>query len=387
MPKEFIAFCKNNRWLDDYTLFMSLREENVFKPWNEWPNAIATRKSKAINEARKRLAKRINYYQFEQFCFFSQWEKMRQCAAQNEVMIFGDMPIYVGFDSADVWAHQDCFSIDPETLELTHVAGVPPDYFCETGQRWGNPLYRWKTASDTFNEGLIAWWIERFRHSLQMMDLIRIDHFRGFASYWEIPAKEQTAVNGRWVMGPGKEFFQILFAQLGEIPIVAEDLGIITDEVIALRDAFGFPGMKILQFAFDSDEKNLYLPYNYPATNCVVYTGTHDNDTTVGWYFSGKVPQSNKERAMRYANSHGGSQIHWDFIRMALASTAKIAVTPLQDVLGFGGDCRMNKPGTVKGNWRWRCAPRFINESVCLRLLDETRFYGRLQQEKKIEIS
>lgn len=380
MPKEFMAFCNSNPWLDDYAIFMCLREENDYKPWNKWPSIIASRKAKAMAEARKRLAERIHYYQFEQFYFFSQWEKMRHYAAQHDVLIFGDMPIYVGFDSADVWAHQDCFSIDSKTLELTHVAGVPPDYFSETGQRWGNPLYRWKTEGDTFNEALMAWWAERFKHSLKMMDLVRIDHFRGFASYWEIPAQEETAVKGRWVLGPGKEFFEILFQAKRNLPIVAEDLGIITDDVIKLRDELGFPGMKILQFAFDSDERNLYLPHNYSTLNCVVYTGTHDNDTTVGWYFSGKVPQSNKERAMRYANSHGGSQIHWDFIRMALASTARIAITPLQDVLGFGGDCRMNQPGTVKGNWRWRCAPRFINESICLRLREETKFYGRLHQ-------
>lgn len=383
LPKEFIEFCNNSKWLGDYALFMSLREENGCKPWNEWPDAIARRKAKAITDARKRLAERIRYYQFEQYCFFSQWGIMRRKAFEHGVLIIGDMPIYVGFDSADVWAHQSCFSIDPETLKLASVAGVPPDYFSETGQRWGNPLYQWKTKAGYFNEELIDWWLERFKHSLDLMDLIRIDHFRGFASFWEIPAKEETAVKGRWVIGPGKDFFEIIFEKMGELPIIAEDLGIITDDVIELRDKFNFPGMKILQFAFDSDEKNLYLPHNFTTPNCIVYTGTHDNDTTVGWYFSSKVSQPSKDRAMRYANSHGGSQIHWDFIRMALASTAKIAVTPLQDVLGFGGDCRMNQPGTVKGNWRWRCAPRFLTESICLRLREETIFYARFEQDKK----
>ncbi|OGR07362.1 MAG: 4-alpha-glucanotransferase [Deltaproteobacteria bacterium RIFOXYD12_FULL_50_9] len=378
---EFTLFCKSNKWLDDYALFMSLREENSLAPWNRWPKKIAGRKPKALSEARKRLADRIGFYQFEQFCFFNQWENMRQFAAEHGITLFGDMPIYVGFDSADVWAHQSCFSIDPETLELITVAGVPPDYFSETGQRWGNPLYRWKTPQGEINDELVAWWMERFRHAMTMMDLIRIDHFRGFASYWEIPALEETAVKGRWVTGPGKEFFDILFAKMGDLPIVAEDLGIITDDVIELRDSCGFPGMKILQFAFDSDEWNLYLPHNFASTNCIVYTGTHDNDTTVGWYFSSKVSEFSKKRALRYSNSHGGNQIHWDFIRMALASTARIAIIPLQDVLGFGGDCRMNQPGTVQGNWSWRCAPRFLNESVQGRLRDETKFYGRNLQE------
>ena len=373
----FEEFCRDAPWLDDYALFMALREEQRLLPWYEWPKALAGRNKEALAASHGRLAERIRYRKFLQYCFDRQWRRLRAYAADRGVRLVGDIPIYVAPDSADVWAYQDCFRLHPQALTPTHVAGVPPDYFSATGQRWGNPLFRWHTRDAHVRERLFAWWRQRFRHLFQAVDIVRIDHFRGFEAYWEIPASEPDAVRGRWVKGPGRQFFKAMQEAIGELPIIAEDLGVITPEVEGLRDAFGFPGMKVLQFAFDSDVKNAYLPHNYPTPNCVVYTGTHDNDTTVGWYLSDKVERSSKERAMRYAHSQTGSPIHWDFTRLALASVAAVAMVPLQDVLGFGSDCRMNTPSTPTGNWRWRVAPRFLTEEVAQRLRDETIFYNR----------
>ena len=374
---EFDRFCKQEKWLDDYALFMSLREENGQLPWNEWDRSIALREEAAMNKSRKGLAGRIFFHKFVQFCFYDQLDKMRQYAARKGVVLIGDIPIYVGWDSSDVWENQECFKLDEKTLQPTHVAGVPPDYFSDTGQRWGNPIYRWKTRDGCVNMPLYSWWRERFDVTFKIVDIVRIDHFRGFEAYWEIPAKEKTAVKGSWVKGPGIGFFRKMAANVGDLPIIAEDLGVITPEVEKLRDDLGFPGMKILHFAFDSDDNNLYLPHNYTTTNCIVYTGTHDNDTTVGWLYDPDVSPTSKKRAMRYANSLDGNGIHWAFIRMAFSSVAKIAIIPMQDVLGFGTDCRMNRPSTTKRNWVWRCAPRFFSEEICAQLKNETEFYGR----------
>lgn len=376
----FDAFCRQENWLDDFALFRALREEYENKPWFGWPHDIAARKPAALEKCRKKLADRILFHKFVQFCFAEQWERMWRYAGGKGIALIGDIPIYLGLDSADVWAFQDCFKLDRQTLLPTHVAGVPPDYFSKTGQRWGNPLFRWHGGSKEVRDRLFSWWRERFRHTFRTVDVVRIDHFRGFEAYWEIPAEEKTAVHGKWVKGPGKAFFDEMAKEIGELPIIAEDLGLITPEVEELRDGCGFPGMKILQFAFDSDEHNAYLPHNYETPNCVVYTGTHDNDTTVGWYLSDAVAASSKERAMRYANSHEGMPVHWDFIRMAFASTARLAIVPMQDVLGFGSDCRMNLPSTNKDNWRWRLAPRFLTDALRARLRDETVFYGRARQ-------
>lgn len=375
---DFDRFCREAPWLDDYALFMSLREENRGLPWYQWPKGLAMRQAGALADARQRLAERIRYRKFLQYCFHRQWRQLHAYAAGRGVRLIGDIPIYVAPDSADVWAYQDCFKLHPSSLTPTHVAGVPPDYFSETGQRWGNPLFRWHTRDPEVRERLYAWWRQRFRHIFSTVDIVRIDHFRGFEAYWEIPAREPDAVKGRWVKGPNHQFFNQMRAEIGALPIIAEDLGVITPAVESLRDDFGFPGMKVLQFAFDSDEKNAYLPHNYPTTNCVVYTGTHDNDTTVGWYFSDKAAQSSKDKAMRYAHSAPGSPIHWDFIRMAFASVAAVAMVPLQDVLGFGSDCRMNIPSTARGNWRWRVAPRFLTDEVRHRLRSEAGFYNRI---------
>ena len=297
--------------------------------------------------------------------------------------LIGDIPIYVAPDSADVWTHQECFQLDPQTRQPTHVAGVPPDYFSATGQRWGNPLFCWHERDRRVRERLYDWWRLRFQRVFSQVDIVRIDHFRGFESFWRIPATEPDAVQGEWVKGPGQAFFTEMAAAIGELPIIAEDLGLITPEVEELRDALGFPGMKVLQFAFDSDQTNAYLPCNYATTNCVVYTGTHDNDTTVGWYFSDKAGQAAKERLMRYAHSREGSPVHWDFIRLGMASVAAVLIIPLQDVLGFGSDCRMNLPSTSQGNWRWRVAPRFLTGPLAVRLRDETVFYNRDPREEE----
>ena len=356
---------------------MSLRRENNLQPWFEWPASLAGRQKKSLGQWRKKLADEILYHKFMQYVFAGQWQELRGYARAKGIKLIGDIPIYVGHDSADVWAHQDCFML--AEMQPTHVAGVPPDYFSKTGQRWGNPLYLWQKGKK-HNKNLYEWWRQRLQKIGSLVDVVRIDHFRGFESFWQIPAEEETAINGTWVKGPGKFFFEQMAEVTADLSIIAEDLGIITPEVEKLRRSCGFPGMKILQFAFDSDEKNSYLPHNFTSTNCVVYTGTHDNDTTVGWYFDSEVAESSKDRVRRYANADG-SRIHWDFIRLACSSTAQTVVIPLQDVLGFGSDCRMNRPSTSSGNWRWRCAPRFLNDEIAGQLRDMVVFYNRLPED------
>ena len=375
----FVDFCESRTWLVDYALFMSLREENHLAPWYQWPGPEARRQPAALDRARDRLAERILYHQFEQFIFHCQWQSLQRAAREKKIILIGDIPIYVALDSVDVWAHQQFYKLDPDRLTPTHVAGVPPDYFSDTGQRWGNPVYRWYDDQGRINHSLVNWWQERFNRIFSQMDMVRIDHFRGFESYWEIPAAEKTAIKGRWVPGPGLAFFKALDSK--NMSIIAEDLGVITPEVEKLRDALGFPGMKILQFAFDSDMTNPYLPHNYKTSNCVVYTGTHDNDTTVGWYLGEKCTPGARAALNRYANSNG-NDIARDMVRIAMASVADLATIPLQDLLGFGSDCRMNTPSTIKNNWRWRCAPGFLNTELSARLKEETEFYNRLPGKK-----
>ena len=375
----FELFCREQKsWLDDYALFMSLRELFDSMPWYQWPEAVARRDADALSSYRTELTDKIFYHKFVQFLFFSQWQKIYDYAHAKNISLIGDIPIYVALDSADVWSNQELFKIDSETLEPLQVAGVPPDYFSETGQRWGNPVYKWKTADGKINRKLYDWWLARFRIIFSMMDMVKIDHFRGFEAFWEIPAGEKTAINGKWVKGPGKSFFTSLKTQLKELPIIAEDLGIITPAVDKMREHLGFPGMRVLQFAFESDEKNPYLPHNFAETNTIVYTGTHDNNTTLGWFLGDKLSESTRDRIRRYVNSYDDSRIAWEFVRLALSSTAALAITPLQDILGFGEDCQMNRPGTREGNWRWRCAPRFLNDKVEQHLFDMTVFYNRL---------
>jgi len=374
--EDYRVFCERETKLANYAFFAALREENQLLPWYSWPSAIAGRRPEAMESWREKLAERIDFHLFCQYLFYRQWDELKEYANGKGVALVGDIPIYVGHDSVDVWANPACFRLDPDTLLPTQVAGVPPDYFSATGQRWGNPLYRWLAGNKT-NRVLYDWWGERFRAMFRVADICRIDHFRGFESFWEIDYEEKTAVNGRWGKGPGREFFDEMAKHIGELPIIAEDLGLITPEVTELRRAFGFPGMKVLQFAFDSDEKNPYLPHNYRSVGSVVYTGTHDNDTTLGWFSGDDISELTREKIRRYLRTDG-SEISREFIRLALASVAAIAIFPMQDVLGFGNDCRMNRPGTSDGNWRWRCAPRYINAENAKWLKDETGFYNRI---------
>jgi 4-alpha-glucanotransferase len=366
-------------WLRDYSLFTALKQHFNQQGWFDWPEELRLRQPEAIAAAERQFQVDIRRCQFEQHLFFSQWEELRGHAAAKSVRIIGDLPIYVALDSADVWADQDIFMLSPKTGRPTHVAGVPPDYFSETGQLWGNPLYRWHSRTLGVKERLLDWWEQRLRAVLSVVDVIRIDHFRGFEAYWAVPAREKTAMNGDWQKGPGLRFFKEMEKRLGSLPVIAEDLGVITPEVEELRDGMGFPGMKILLFAFDGRPENAYLPHNM-RKNCVVYTGTHDNDTAVGWYLSGEVPAAAKQQAKRHANrsDDDAARFHEDMMYLAMSSPAALCLLPMQDVLGFGNDCRMNTPGTAQGNWRWRCAPRFITDTLAERLRQTTELFGRL---------
>ncbi|HTX89995.1 MAG TPA: 4-alpha-glucanotransferase [Anaerolineales bacterium] len=342
---EFEAFlAASSAWLDDFALFMALKEVHGGGPWDQWPEPLRRREPAALEEARKNLAERISLFSFSQFLFFREWQALKEYANGRGLQIIGDIPLFVAYDSSDVWANPDLFYLD-QAGKPTVVAGVPPDYFSLTGQLWGNPLYRW----EVHKAGGYAWWIERIRASLSLVDIIRIDHFRGFAAYWEIPAGGPTAETGRWVPGPGADFFKVVQSGLGDLPIIAEDLGVITPDVVALRDQFNLPGMKILQFAFSGPD-NVFLPHLY-RQNCVVYTGTHDNDTSLGWYES--APESEKDFARRYLRVDG-RDFPWDLIRAGWGSTAVFALAPMQDLLGLGTEARMNYPSRLGGNWEWR---------------------------------
>lgn len=366
---QFDRFCyENRRWLDDFALFMAVKTVHNLVIWTEWDNDIALRQPTAIAHWREKLADQIHLHKYLQFQFFQQWQALRHYANERNVKILGDIPIFVAHDSADVWAHPELFSLD-EQGEPTLVAGVPPDYFSATGQRWGNPLYRW----DLMEELGYSWWVDRVRQTFSLVDILRIDHFRGFAAYWEIPASEPTAVVGRWVEAPGEKLFRALQNALGKLPIIAEDLGVVTPDVVALREQFSFPGMKVLQFAFDSDASNPYLPFNLDH-DCVIYTGTHDNDTTLGWFDS--QPDKMQLRVGLYLGTDG-RDLSWDFIRLALSSVADIAIVPLQDLLRLGSDARMNLPGVPSGNWRWRFLPGVLTDELAHRLQSLTNIYGR----------
>jgi 4-alpha-glucanotransferase len=376
---EFTNFCQEHKsWLDDYALFMCLRELFDEKPWYDWPEDLARREPASVAQHAKNQKEKLHYYKFVQFVFYTQWQKLHDYARTKNVLLIGDIPIYVGLDSADVWANQEIFKIDPQSLKPIKVAGVPPDYFSETGQRWGNPVYKWETGDGKINQKLYDWWLKRFSLIFTMMDMVKIDHFRGFEAFWEIPAEEKTATRGKWVKGPGTQFFTSIKNKLKKLPIIAEDLGFITPEVEKMLADLGFPGMRVLQFAFESDEKNPYLPHNYENSNTVVYTGTHDNNTTLGWFMGKKLSDNTRDRIRKYLNCYDDSRISWEYIRLALSSVAGLAIIPMQDILGFGEDCQMNRPGVPTGNWRWRCAPRFLNTDVEQQLFDLTVFYNRL---------
>jgi 4-alpha-glucanotransferase len=370
--ETFQRFCnRQNDWLSDYALFMSLKEAHQGSAWNQWPADIASRQPQAMVEWAAKLADDIFFHKFVQYQFFSQWQSLKEYANEKGVQLFGDIPIYVAHDSVDVWAHREIFQLDPDTGEAALMAGVPPDYFSDTGQLWGNPVYNWQALEKTN----FKWWIRRVEAILEYVDIIRIDHFRGFQAYWAVPQGETTAIKGTWLDAPGENFFLLLDKQLGKLPIVAEDLGVITPEVEALRDKFSFPGMKILQFAFDSDRGNGFLPYNYTDRNCIVYTGTHDNDTTVGW-FNERSPEA-QANVVDYLGCVGNDGIHWAMIRLALSSVGNTAVLPFQDILGLGTDAKMNTPSQATGNWGWRCRGEAFNEELSGRLKYLTYVYGR----------
>lgn len=361
-------------WLSDYALFIALREEFGNEAWQEWPVAIRDREPAALEAARWRLANRIAQVKFEQFVFFEQWTALRRYAKQRGVMLFGDMPIFVAGDSADVWACREFFDLTDHGYARV-VAGVPPDYFSATGQRWGNPHYNWEHMKATG----FRWWLERFRSQLALYDWVRIDHFRGFEAYWEIPAESETAIHGRWVKAPGEALLETVFATLdgAGLPLVAENLGIITPEVEALRARFDIPGMLILQFAFDGGDDNPYLPENHTENN-VVYTGTHDNDTTLSWYEN--LPETQQHRICEYLLSHCGGQdvqMPQSLVQCALASVARLAVIPMQDILELGQGNRMNTPGTISGNWQWRFSWDQLTEHKTTRLAEWIRVHGR----------
>ncbi len=376
--RAFVA--EQHWWLEDYALFMALKQEHGGTAWTEWDDGAARRDPAALTRCRARLAGEVEHYRREQWLFFSQFGALRQACRDRGIKLMGDVPIYVAHDSADVWSNASLFELDERGRPRVQ-AGVPPDYFSATGQLWGNPLYDWNAMrADGYR-----WWTRRIRSALELFDLVRVDHFRGFESYWEVPGNDPTAENGRWVPGPGADLFTALTAGLGPLPIVAENLGLITPAVEALREQFGYPGMSILQFAFGTDgQANLFLPHTYPH-HLVVYTGTHDNDTTLGWWNSAGAADSTRtaeevarerDHAMRYLATDG-SEIHWTLIRAALASVADTALIPMQDVLGLGSEARMNLPGRESGNWGFRFAPGQLTAAITRRLRDLVDLYER----------
>ncbi|NNE98185.1 MAG: 4-alpha-glucanotransferase [Pyrinomonadaceae bacterium] len=366
-------------WLDDYALFRAIKATQGQKLWLEWDKPFRLREESALLEAREDLIEEIRAQKFYQFLFFKQWGRLKNYANGKGIKIVGDIPIFISLDSADVWCNPEEFKLKDD-LTPKVIAGVPPDYFSKTGQLWGNPIYDWeKMKADGFK-----WWVSRVKFTLKTVDVIRVDHFRGFAASWEVPGGDKTAENGRWVNVPGKELFETLEREVGDLPVMAEDLGVITPDVEKLRDGFGFPGMRILQFAFGGDTQNIDLPHNY-IPNCVAYTGTHDNDTTVGWFLSEAGAGSTRDAAeiakeqefcLKYLNSDG-KEIHWDFVRAAWASVANTTIAPMQDLLGIGTEARMNLPASESNNWQWRCEKGCFSLEIIDRLRGLTEIYGR----------
>lgn len=372
----FEEFCqKKQEWLDDYALFMALKKMNRGMAWNTWDKSIVQRDPITLEACYKCLKTEVIFQKYLQFEFFNQWSELKKYANDRGIEIIGDIPIYVAHDSVDVWSHPDIFCLDQKSSNAAGMAGVPPDYFSATGQLWGNPVYLWKKLK----ERKFDWWIKRLEALLEYVDIIRIDHFRGFESFWQVKMGENNAIKGKWVKVPGEDFFNVVNEKLGKLPIVAEDLGVITPEVEALRDKFEFPGMKVLHFAFGSGSGNGYLPFNYYSRNCIVYTGTHDNDTTVGWFE--KLSDNERAGLLAYLGTDPSPDgIHWDLIRLALSSVANQAIIPLQDVLGLGSEARMNVPGKAEGNWGWRYRHNALTDEVKMLLKKMTNTYGRDRQ-------
>ncbi|PKL79622.1 MAG: 4-alpha-glucanotransferase, partial [Candidatus Melainabacteria bacterium HGW-Melainabacteria-1] len=371
--KRFVNFCEctqNRTWLHNYALFRAIKEHYQGETWTKWDPALIAREPQAMSSYEQALSERVLYHKYLQYLFYKQWNELHSYARLNGVQIVGDMPIFLAHDSADVWAQQKLFHLD-ELGNPTVVAGVPPDYFSETGQLWGNPLYDWEAMA----EDKYQWWVERFRSLLTLVDIVRLDHFRGFEAYWEVPADETTAINGRWVKGPAKSFFAAMQKAMGHLPFIAEDLGVITPPVEDLRDSFGFPGMKVLQFAFEDTPANSFLPHNH-VSNSVVYTGTHDNQTSVGWFQT--RPEAVQQYLLNYLGSHDAQYIHWQLIRLAMSSVANTVLIPMQDLLGLDdAQGRMNTPGKAEGNWAWRLRDEQVTPEVSSSLSAWTQIYNR----------
>ena len=377
---KFETFCQQEKsWLEDYALFRAVKKSQDQRLWLEWDEPVRLREEAALREARENLRDDIQAQKFQQWLFFRQWQDLKSYANEKGIKIVGDVPIFISLDSSDVWCNPQEFKLDANNRPRV-VAGVPPDYFSATGQLWGNPIYNW----ENMRRSGFDWWIERIKATLKTVDVVRVDHFRGFAAAWEVPGGDETAVNGKWVDVPGKELFNALENAIGDLPFWAEDLGVITPDVEQLRDSFGFPGMRILQFAFGGDTANHDLPHNY-INNSVAYTGTHDNDTTVGWFNSQSGAGSTRNEAeidrerefcLKYLNSNG-AEIHWDFVRAVWSSVANTSIVPMQDLLGLGTEARMNLPASSEGNWYWQCRQDDFSTGIAERLRALTEIYGR----------
>ena len=368
---DFQTYVKDNSyWLDDYALYMAVKNSFDGKSWSEWDEDIKLRKPAAMELYREKYADEVTFYQFQQYLFAKQWFELKEYANKKKIQIIGDIPIYVAFDSADTWANPELFQLD-DTLTPVAVAGCPPDAFSATGQLWGNPLYRWEYHKQTE----YAWWMKRIAYCYELYDVVRIDHFRGFDEYYSIPFADETAEFGHWEKGPGYDIFKTMKEKIGNKPVIAEDLGFLTKSVIRLVKKTGYPGMKILQFAFDPREESDYLPHNY-VSNSIVYTGTHDNDTTLGWY--NELSRRDRAFAKNYLNIRTNKDIQWEFIRAAMASVSETCVIPMQDYLGLGAEARINIPSTLGTNWKWRMLPGQFTEELAERILEMTKMYGRV---------
>lgn len=378
--KELACFesfsSREGYWLRDYSIYAAVAETEGTGDWLSWPSELSLREPKAMKRCEQELKERIRFHQFVQFQFFKQWAALKEHCAKNGISIIGDIPIYVILEGADAWSNPDILMLDRKTHRPLAVAGVPPDYFSDTGQRWGNPLYRWHDGR-SLAKPTLRWWEARIRHLSRLVDIIRIDHFRGFEAFWSIPPDEPTAVHGMWVKGPGKKFFVELMKRLGSLNLIAEDLGVITPEVELLRDELRLPGMKVLQFAFDQNNKNYYLPHNISNPNCVLYTGTHDNNTINGWFYGTEISDETRAYILEYLGHEDWSEFHWKLIRVAYQSVADLIVIPVQDIPGFGGEYRMNTPGTIEGNWRFKLTSDTITEEMIQRLRRMGELYNR----------
>ncbi|MFC1670020.1 4-alpha-glucanotransferase [Spirochaetota bacterium] len=377
---KFQNFCdKSKYWLDDFSQFSAIAEHFNSSNWLEWESNISKRQTNALNALCKKLREKISFQKFIQYIFFKQWKNFKDHCNKTGISLIGDIPIYITLESSDAWSHPEILQLDKRDGKPISVSGVPPDYFSETGQRWGNPLYKWgknKLNSKTFN-----WWVNRISHINSMVDFTRIDHFRGFEGYWSIPSEEKTAINGQWIKGPGIKFFNKLKKRLGSLPLIAEDLGVITADVEKLRDDLGLPGMKILQFAFDFDNRNFYLPHNYASSNFIAYTGTHDNNTTNGWFYGKEVDDNRRKYILKYLGSDEYDDFHWQLIRQAYRTIAKVVIFPTQDILGYGEEFRMNRPGTANNNWTWKLKKGSLNSGHINRLNEMGRMYDRIREE------